>query len=146
MLLRAQARPGEGAPGVFGGASDVVRAAHRRARAGGCGHIGADPVQGVEAVRQEGEAAAEEAGVVPEAVRPRQRSSARDKGHYGEDQAEVRQLWEARAAVRHRWAAPPDRERGPAPLGRVHHPWDTLPLHRGVDRVGWPELPDRHQG
>lgn len=46
-------------------------------------------MQGVEAVRQEGEAAAEEAGVVAEAVRAGQRACSGDKGHHGEDQEEV---------------------------------------------------------
>lgn len=146
MLIRAEARPGEGSPGILRGAGDVVGAAHCSARASRRGHFGADTVQGVEAIRQAGEAAAEEAGVVVEALRPRQRPGPGYKGHDGEDQAAVRQLREARAAVRDRWAAPPHRERGPAPLGGVHHPGNTLPLHRRVDWVGGSELLDRHQG
>ncbi|KAK7347328.1 hypothetical protein VNO80_21858 [Phaseolus coccineus] len=87
-----------------------------------------------------------EAGVVAEVLRAGQRPRPGDKGVGGEDEAAVRQLREAGASVRRRRAAAPDRERRPEALGRVHHSWDPLSVHRRVDRVGGSELPYCHQG
>ncbi|CAI0392514.1 unnamed protein product [Linum tenue] len=80
-------------------------------------HLRAHPVQGLEAVREAGEAVPEEAGVVAEAVRPRQRPGTGDQGHHGEDEAPVRQLRQAGITVRLRRPPAPDRQRRPEALG-----------------------------
>jgi hypothetical protein len=108
-------------------------------------HRGADPVQGVQGVREAREELDQEAHRVAEEVRARQRPRARHQRHHREDQAPVRELRQVRAAVRRRRPAAPHRQRRPAALGRVRHPGPALPLHRRLDRVGRQELPHRHQ-
>ena len=44
------------------------------------------------------------------------------------------------------WAATLDSERGPEALGRVHYTRDIVFVHCWMDRVGWKELSDSHQG
>ena len=106
-----------------------------RPTTGGRRHLRPHPLQGLQAIRETREAAAQEARVFPKALRPRLRPGARHQGDDGEDQEAVRQLRQVRPSLRLRRAPAPDCEGDQRHWGEFITP-DVLFLYI-TGWIGW---------